>query len=186
MLNREIVEELFHEWVQDERLRIHMRAVEVVMRAAFEQYGNGSLDADRWCWTGLLHDADYDRWPDQHPKKIVGWLREQAEPEMAHAVAAHTHDEEPASRLADALLACDELTGFVCACSLVRPEGIRTLGAKSVQKKLKDKAFAAGVDRSCVREGFERLQVEPSPHIEFVIGALQPHAADLGLLGRDA
>ena len=120
-----------------------------------------------WGITGLLHDADYDQWPEEHPKRIVDWLREQGEEEIAYAVSFHqTQWNLPPKTMMDkCLLACDELTGFVIACCLVRPEGIATLEPKSVKKKLKDKAFAAKVDREIIKSSVELLGVDlDEPH----------------------
>ena len=169
-------------WTTNPSLLGHARAVEIAMRAAAAKYGGGA-DAEVWGITGLLHDADYDQWPDDHPHRIVAWLRERGEEEMAYAISTHnTHLGVPHKSLMDkALLAVDELTGFVVACCLVRPEGVATLEAKSVKKKLKDKAFAAKVDRDEIRRGAEMLGVELDEHIQFVIDALKPHAAELGI-----
>lgn len=175
-------------WTQSESLRKHARAVELVMQAAAHRYGSGTADEMRWGLAGLLHDADYEAWPDEHPHRIVQWLRDRDENAIAHAISAHytkwnvPHD-TPLDR---ALLACDELTGFVVACCLVRPEGVTTLTAKSVKKKLKDRAFAAKVERDEVRAGAERLGVDLGEHIEFVIEALRPHGAELGILGTQS
>jgi predicted hydrolase (HD superfamily) len=187
-LTREEAWELLCEWTPGEALRRHGRAVEVVMCAAAERYGRGADDVREFGLAGLLHDADYETWPDEHPRRIVAWLEERGEPAVAHAVSAHyTKWGVPyESTLDKALLACDELTGFVGACCLVRPDGIATLKPKSVRKKLKDKAFAAKVERSEVTAGMELLGVEPAEHIQFVIDALRPHAAELGLEGRGA
>jgi predicted hydrolase (HD superfamily) len=135
--------------------------------------------------TGLLHDADYDRWPEEHPRRIVAWLREQGEPEIAQAVVAHFDAAEvpDLTPLDRSLLACDELTGFVMACCLVRPDGIRSLSPASVKKKLKDKAFAAKVSRDDVFSGVGRLGVPLEEHIQLVIDALAPHAEALGIAG---
>jgi predicted hydrolase (HD superfamily) len=175
-----------HEWTAGPSLLGHARAVEAVMRRAAYRYGAGEADETTWAITGLLHDADYERWPDEHPTRIVAWLRECGEQEIAHAVAAHftRWGVEPESPLDKALLACDELTGFVVACALVRPDGIASLAPTSVKKKLKDRTFAAKVDRDEVRIGMERLGVEPDEHIQLVIAALTPHAEALGLRGR--
>lgn len=174
-----------HDWTETESLRRHARAVELVMRAAAHRYGAGEADADRWGLAGLLHDADYERWPEEHPRRTVAWLEERGEPELAHAVSAHYTKWGVAyeSTLDKALLACDELTGFVMAACLVRPEGVRTLTPKSVKKKLKDKAFAAKVDRDEIRAGAELLGVDLGEHIQLVIDALKPHAEELGLEG---
>ncbi len=174
------------EWTETEALRKHARAVEVVMRAAAHRYGAGADDEETWGVAGMLHDADYEKWPEEHPHKIVAWLRERGEEPIAHAVSAHyTKWEVPYDTLLDkALLACDELTGFIGACCLVRPEGIATLAPKSVKKKLKDKSFAAKVERGEVNAGAELLGVDLGEHIAFVIEALKPHAEELGLEGR--
>ena len=177
---------LLCDWTKTDALRKHARAVELVMRAAALRYGAGPADVEAWGLAGMLHDADYDRWPEEHPRRIVAWLEEHGEPEVAHAVSAHYTRWGVAyeSALDRALLACDELTGFVGACALVRPEGIATLEAKSVLKKLKDKGFAAKVERFEVSHGAELLGVELSAHVQFVIEALRPHALELGLSGR--
>ncbi len=177
--------EKLKEWTTSPALLNHARAVEAAMRLAAHRYGAGAADELRWALTGLVHDADYDRWPDEHPRLIVEWLKEQGEPEIAHAVAAHftAWGVEPDSLLDKALLACDELTGFVMACCLVRPEGIGSLNAASVKKKLKDKSFAAKVDRAEVYAGPERLGTSLEEHIQLVIEALLPHARSLGIEG---
>jgi predicted hydrolase (HD superfamily) len=182
-LTREEGWALLLEWTPTEALRKHARAVELVMRAAAERYGRGAADLERWGLAGMLHDADYDRWPEEHPRRIVAWLRERGEPELAHAVSAHyTGWGVPyQSTLDKALLACDELTGFVGACAKVRPDGILSLEPRSVLKKLKDKGFAAKVERGEVLQGVELLGVSLEEHIGFVIEALRPHAAELGL-----
>jgi predicted hydrolase (HD superfamily) len=174
------------EWTKTDALRKHARAVELVMRAAATRYGSGAADVERFGLAGMLHDADYEAWPEEHPKRIVAWLREQGEPEVAHAVSAHyTKWGVPyESQLDKALLACDELTGFVGACCHVREGGVTTLEPKSVIKKLKDKGFAAKVERAEVNAGVEMLGVDLSEHIAFVIEALRPHAAEVGLMGR--
>jgi predicted hydrolase (HD superfamily) len=172
-------------WTTNPSLLGHARAVEVVMRAAATEYGDGA-DPDVWAITGLLHDADYDQWPDEHPRRIVDWLRERREDEIAQAVSVHqtAWGIAPETMLDKCLLACDELAGFIIACSLVRPEGIATLKPKSVKKKLKDKAFAAKVDRDIIRNSVELLDVDFDRHIQFVIDALKPHAEELGITGK--
>jgi predicted hydrolase (HD superfamily) len=175
-----------NEWTEGAALHNHARAVEAVMRQAAHRYGRGAVDELRWALAGLLHDADYERWPDEHPQRIITWLREQAEPELAQAVTAHF---DPASipeltTLDKALLACDELAGFVMACCLVRPDGIRSLNPSSVRKKLKDKSFAAKVNRNDVYQGAERLGANLEEHIQLVIDALRPHADELGINGK--
>lgn len=174
------------EWTKTDSLRKHARAVEAVMRQAAHRYGNGADDEEAWSIAGMLHDADYEAWPDDHPNRIVAWLRERGEEPLAHAISAHyTKWNVPyETRLDKALLACDELTGFVMACCLVRPEGVHSLTPKSVKKKLKDKGFAAKVERDEVTAGAELLGVDLTEHIQFVIEALRPHADDLGIGAR--
>ena len=170
-------------WTTNPSLLGHARAVEIVMRAAASKYGGAP---EVWGITGLLHDADYDQWPEDHPKRIVDWLQEQGEEEIAHAVAFHQTKWglSPNGPMDKCLLACDELAGFVIACCLVRPEGIATLEPKSVKKKLKDKAFAAKVDREIIKSSVEILGVDLDEHIQFVIDALKPRAEELGIGGR--
>jgi len=176
-----------HEWTESPALRNHARAVEAAMRLAAHRYGAGAADEARWAITGLLHDADYDRWPDQHPRLIVAWLHEQGELEIAQAIAAHFDPSAipTLSTLDKALLACDELAGFVMACCLVRPDGIHSLAPSSVKKKLKDKAFAAKVKRDDVYQGAERLGVNLDEQIQLVIDALRSHAGGLGIAGAN-
>jgi len=185
-LNRDEAWEHLCAWTRTDALRNHARAVEVVMRAAAQRYGGGEDDVEPWGIAGMLHDADYEQWPEEHPRRIVAWLEERGEGSIAHAISAHyTKWGVPyESALDRALLACDELTGFVGACCLVRPDGIASLGAKSVKKKLKDKRFAAKVERGEVAAGAELLEVDLGEHIDFVIEALRPHAQELGLNGR--
>jgi len=158
------------------------------MRAAALRYGPGEEAVEAWGIAGMLHDADYERWPEDHPKRIVEWLRERDEEELAHAISAHyTQWGVPyESEMDRALLACDELTGFIMACCYLRPDGVASIKPKSVKKKLKDKKFAAGVERHEVQEGARLLEVEISEHIQFLIEALQPHAAELQIEGTGA
>jgi predicted hydrolase (HD superfamily) len=174
-----------HQWTESPALRNHARAVEAAMRKAAHRYGAGEADEPRWAIAGLVHDADYDRWPEQHPQLVVAWLRDQGEPEVAQAVTAHFDPAsvEPLTTLDKALLACDELTGFVMACCFVRPDGIRSLAPSSVKKKLKDKSFAAKINRDDVYQGVERLGANLDEHIALVIDALTPHAEALGITG---
>ncbi len=155
-LSREQALQRLQAWTKNPSLLTHARSVEIVMRAAAEKYGG---DPDQWAVTGLIHDADYDQWPGDHPRRMVDWLREQGEDEIAYAVSFHqtAWGLPPKTMLDKCLLACDELTGFVIACCLVRPDGIASLEPKSVKKKLKDKAFAAKVDREIVKNSMELL-----------------------------
>jgi predicted hydrolase (HD superfamily) len=175
-----------HEWVQSPALLRHMFTVEHVMRRAAPRYGGPGADADVWAIAGLLHDADYEKFPDEHPQHVMAWLREHGEEEIAYAVSAHSPRwGHPAkSALDKSLLACDELTGFIVACTWLRPDGIATLEAPSVLKKLKDTKFAAGVNREEVQLGAQLLGVELGEHISFVIAALKEKADEFGLQGQ--
>lgn len=179
-MTREEARTLLASMTQSASLLRHMRTVELVMEAYALQLGE---PADRWAIAGLLHDADYEAHPDQHPNVIVGKLKAAGEEEIAHAVSAHyTKWGVPyETRLDKALLACDELTGFIVACAQVRPEGIATLEVKSVIKKLKDKGFAAKVDREEVYKGAELFGVDLAAHIGFIIGVLQQNKEELGI-----
>lgn len=158
----------------------HMRTIELVMEAYATKLGE---DPEEWAVAGLLHDADYEAYPDQHPAMIVDKLRSLGEEKIAHAISAHyTKWNVSYDTLLDkALLACDELTGFVVACAQVRPEGIATLEPRSVIKKLKDKAFAAKVERDEVYKGAELMGVELAAHIGFIIDVLKANKEELGI-----
>jgi len=172
--------ELLISMTRSESLLRHMRTVELVMEAYAIKLGE---DAQRWAIAGLLHDADYEAFPDQHPKVIVAKLIEIGEKEIAHAISAHyTHWNVPYETMLDkALLACDEITGFIVACCQVRPDGIAALETKSVIKKLKDKGFAAKVDRNEVYKGAELFGVDLQEHISFIIETLRKNRNELGI-----
>ena len=176
------------EWTQTDSLRKHARAVEIVMQQASHRYGAGSAEEEKWGIAGILHDADYEQWPEDHPARIVAWLRDRGEEDLAYAVSAHyTKWNVPyKSQLDRSLVASDELTGFIVASCLVRPDGVLTIAPKSVRKKLKDKAFAAKVERAEVHAGVELLGVDLSEHIQFIIDSLRPHAEELGIGGKSA
>lgn len=165
---------------QSESLLRHMRTVELVMTAYAEKFGE---NPEEWAIAGLLHDADYEPFPDKHPNVIVEKLRGMGEEKIAHAISAHyTKWNVPYNTMLDkALLACDELTGFIVACCQVRPEGISTLEPKSVIKKLKDKGFAAKVDREEVYKGVDLLGVNLNDHIAFIIEVLRKNKQELGI-----
>ena len=180
---------LMHEYTQSEALRRHMYAVEIAMRAMAPRYGG---DADRWGLAGLLHDFDYERFPndarsatEQHPAEGVRLLRDRGMPEdVCQAILGHaTYTGVPReSDMARALFAVDELSGFIVACALVRPSrSLADLEVSSVRKKLKDKGFARGVNREDVVQGALELGVPLDEHIVFVIGALRPEEQVLGL-----
>jgi predicted hydrolase (HD superfamily) len=176
-----------HEWTKSEALRRHAYAVEAAVRAYARKRGE---DEAAWGNVALLHDFDYERHPtlDQHPQDGAPFLREAGYPEwFVRGVLSHANhlqnDVTRESDLEHVLFACDELAGFVHACGLVRPEGLSTLEARSVRKKLKQKSFASGVNRDDVTEGAEELGVDLDDHITVVIEALRPIAGELGLPG---
>ena len=171
---------ILNSMTRSESLLRHARTVELVMQAYARKLGE---DKNIWAVTGLLHDSDYEAHPEQHPNVIVNLLRERGEEEIAHAISAHyTHWGVSYDTLLDkALIACDEITGFVVACAQVRPERLQGLEAKSVQKKLKQKSFAASVDREEVRKGAELFGVDLAEHIGFIIQVLQQHQEELNL-----
>lgn len=184
-MHRDEALSILHEMTETESLRKHARAVEIVMRALAERSG---ADAEAWGIAGLLHDADYEKWPEEHPRRIVARLEALGEREIAHAISAHyTKWNVPhTTEMAKALLASDELTGFVVACCLVRPDGILTLEPKSVLKRFKDKAFAAKVEREEVLRACEIAGTTLEAQAATIIAALQPFAAELGIRGRSA
>jgi putative nucleotidyltransferase with HDIG domain len=182
---------LVHEYTASESLRKHMLAVEAAMRAYAGKFGE---DENRWGLAGLVHDFDYERFPnnshsatEEHPSEGVRILRGKGYPEdvlvaiLGHAQYTNTPRE---SRMAKTLFAVDELTGLITATALVRPtKSVHEVDARSVRKKMKDKAFARGVSRDDVVNGAAELGVDLDEHIAFVIGAMQARSADLGLSG---
>jgi putative nucleotidyltransferase with HDIG domain len=172
--------ELFCEWTESESLRRHVLGVEAAMRAYAEKYGE---DEELWAATGILHDLDYERHPDLetgHPRVALELFEEKGYPrELIDAVAGHAPylGVSRETRLAKALFAVDELTGFIAAVALVRPTGIEGLTPKSVKKKMKQPSFAAAVNRDEMRQGAADLGEDFDEHVAFVIAALQPRAA---------
>jgi putative nucleotidyltransferase with HDIG domain len=194
MPNREESWNLLCEYTQSESLRKHALAVEACMRAYARK-----LDGDEELWgvTALLHDFDYERWPnalhhptEEHPYEGSKILRDHGYPEeMIHAILGHAdYCKVPrVSALDKTLFACDELAGFLTACALIKPsKSIHEVEAASVKKKLKDKAFARGVNRDDVYKGAEELGVPLDEHIAFCIAALRTIAEELGLNGPSA
>jgi putative nucleotidyltransferase with HDIG domain len=185
---------LMHEYTQSDSLRKHMLAVEAAMRA---YAGKNGEDVERWGLAGLIHDFDYERFPndahsptEEHPSEGVRILRARGWPEdildaiMGHALYTNTPRVTP---MAKTLFAVDELTGLITATALVRPsKSVHEVEAKSVRKKMKDKAFARGVSREDVVNGANELGVDLDEHIAFVIAAMQRSADALGLAGVPA
>jgi putative nucleotidyltransferase with HDIG domain len=182
---------LMREYTASESLRKHMLAVEAAMRAYARKFGE---DEERWGITGLIHDFDYERFPnnahsptEEHPSEGVRVLRAKGYPEeILEAILGHAHytNTPRESMMAKTLFAVDELTGLITATALVRPtKSVHEVDAKSVRKKMKDKAFARGVSREDVVNGAAELGVDLDEHIAFVIAAMQARSADLGLSG---
>jgi len=182
---------LMHEYTASESLRKHMLAVEGAMRAYAQKFGE---DEERWGTTGLIHDFDYERFPnnahsptDEHPSEGVSVLRSKGYPEdVLQAILGHAHytNTPRESKMAKTLFAVDELTGLITATALVRPtKSVHEVDARSVRKKMKDKAFARGVSREDVVNGATELGVDLDEHITFVISSMQARSADLGLSG---
>jgi putative nucleotidyltransferase with HDIG domain len=182
---------LMREYTASESLRKHMLSVEAAMRAYAGKFGE---DEERWGTTGLIHDFDYERFPnnahsptEEHPSEGVRILRAKGYPaDILEAILGHAQycNTPRESRMAKTLFAVDELTGLITATALVRPtKSVHEVDAKSVRKKMKDKAFARGVSREDVINGAQDLGVDLNEHINFVIGAMQARSADLGLSG---
>ena len=182
---------LMHEYTASDSLRKHMLSVEAAMRAYAEHFGE---DPERWGLAGLIHDFDYERYPnadhsptEEHPAWGVRLLRERGWPEdVLQAILGHaTYSGVPReTRMARALFAVDELTGLITATALVKPtKSVHDVDAKSVRKKMKDKAFAKGVNRDDVILGTQELGIDLDTHIQFVIDAMRRSADAIGLAG---
>ncbi len=175
---------LMEEYTQSVSLRRHMLAVEAAMRAYARKFGE---DEEKWGIVGLLHDFDYEKWPDppDHPLKGAAILAEQGyQDDVIYAIKSHADylpDCPRVNRIDKALYACDELAGFVTACALMRPERLAGMQASSVKKKLKSKGFAASISRDDISRGAADLGVELDEHTQFVIDAMTPIATELGL-----
>ena len=182
-MNREEAWQLLCEWTESESLRRHMLAVEAAMRAYARRFGE---DEEKWGITGLLHDMDYERHPTpaEHPMVGVRELERLGYPEdVLEAIKGHADylDVPRETPMAKTLYAVDELSGFITACALMRPEGLEGMKAKSVRKKMKAKGFAASVNREDIVRGAEELGVDLNEHIEFVAAAMRERADELGL-----
>ncbi len=185
-MNRDEAWQLVCEYTQSDSLRKHMLAVEVALRAYARKEGE---DEEKWGLVGLLHDFDYERWPNppDHPLKGSEILTARGYPDdVIYAIKSHADyltDCPRVSRLDKTLYACDELAGFCTAVALMRPDGIHGMQAKSVRKKMKQKSFAANVSREDIVRGAEDLGVDLNEHIQFVIDAMLTIAEQLGLAG---
>jgi putative nucleotidyltransferase with HDIG domain len=187
-LNRELSWELMCTWTESDSLRKHMLAVEAAMRAYARRFGE---DEEKWGITGLLHDMDYEKHPtpDEHPMVGVRELESRGYPQdVIHAIKGHADylDVPRDTLMSKTLYAVDELSGFIVACALMRPEGLENMKAKSVRKKMKQKSFAAAVNREDIVRGAEELGVDLNEHIEFVAYALRERSGELGFRPREA
>src|SRR5256885_14225042 len=179
--------ELFCEWTESDSLRKHVLGVEAAMVSYAREWGE---DEELWAATGILHDLDYERYPDLetgHPRYALKELEQREYPrELIDAVAGHADflGVPRETRLAKTLYAVDELSGFVAACALVRPTGIHGLAPKSVKKKMKQPSFAAAVNRDDMLRAADELGVDFTEHVARVIAAMEERAGELGLEGQ--
>lgn len=180
VLSREEAHHLLHDWVKNERLQLHMKQVAHLMKCwAAEKEHLPASDQWRWEMAGLLHDADWDQWPEQHCKKIIEELEaRQIDPEIIRAIASHGPNHfgvEPVTRMDQMLYAFDELSGLIHAYSLMRPEGYTGMELKGVKKRFKEKSFAANVNREEILDAVSRAGLELDGVIGFIISK-QPTA----------
>ena len=174
VMSREDAYDLLADWVKNERLQLHMKQVAYLMKCwAAEREQLAVADQWRWEMAGLLHDADWDQWPEQHCKKIIEELEaRQIDPEIIRAIASHGPNHfgvEPVTRMDQMLYAFDELSGLIHAYSLMRPEGYAGMELKGVKKRLKEKSFAANVNRDEIMDAMNRAGVELDSLIPFII-----------------
>lgn len=174
VLTRQEAETLLNEWVLNDRLKLHMKQVAYLMKCWAKE--KEQLDeADQWRWemAGLLHDADWDQWPDEHCAKIIKELEtRQVDPEVVHAIASHGplhFGVEPQTKMDKMLYAFDELSGLIHAYSLMRPNGYEGMDVKGVKKRLKDKAFAANVSRDDINDASSRADISMNDLIGFIV-----------------
>jgi predicted hydrolase (HD superfamily) len=174
VLSREAANQLLANWVKNERLQLHMKQVAYLMKCwAAEK--EGLSEADQWQWemAGLLHDADWDQWPELHCIKIIEYLEHQhVDPEIIRAIASHGPNHfgvEPVTKMDKMLFAFDELSGLTHAYSLMRPEGYAGMELKGIKKRFKEKAFAASVNREEIQDAMNRAGVELENIMQFII-----------------
>ncbi len=181
VLSRAESYQLLDEWVLNDRLKLHMRQIAQLMQAwASEKEELNEQDQWRWEMAGLLHDADWDQWPDQHCKKIIEELEQgNIDPGVIHAIASHGHlhfGVLPETKMDKMLYAFDELSGLIHAYSLMRPQGYEGMELKGVKKRLKEKTFAAGVNRDEIADACQRAEITLEDLIQFII-TYQPQVA---------
>ena len=174
VLSREAAYELLDDWVKNERLKLHMKQVAHLMKGwAAEKEGLDEADQWRWEMAGLLHDADWDQWPELHCKKIIEELEKRnIDPEIIHAIASHGPAHfgvEPETKMDKMLYAFDELSGLIHAYSLMRPNGYEGMDIKGVKKRLKEKSFAANVSREEIQDACTNAGIALDDLIAFII-----------------
>jgi predicted hydrolase (HD superfamily) len=174
VLSQEDAYSLFNEWVLNPKLKMHMLQVAALMKAwAAEKHNEDEKGQWRWEMAGLLHDADWDQWPDLHCKKIIEYLESKnIDPEIIRAIASHGpihFGVEPVTTMDKMLYAFDELSGLIHAYSLMRPGGYDGMDVKGVKKRLKDKAFAANVSRDDINDACNRADITLDDLIDFII-----------------
>lgn len=174
VLSKNEAEQLLNDWVKNERLKLHMKQVAHLMKTwAGEKEQLNQADQWRWEMAGLLHDADWDQWPELHCKKIIAELEDRnIDPEIIRAIASHGPDHfgvEPVSKMDKMLFAFDELSGLIHAYSLMRPEGYTGMELKGVKKRIKEKSFAANVNREEIMDAMNRAGVELDQLAQFII-----------------
>ena len=182
LLTREVAFALLDDWVNNDRLKLHMFQVGGLMKAwAISTEQADETLAWKWEMSGLLHDADWDQWPDQHCKKIIEYLESlNIDPEVLHAIASHGHIHfgvEPITNMDKMLYAFDELSGLIHAYSLMRPTGYDGMDTKGVLKRLKEKTFASGVSRDDIHDACARAEISLEDLIRFII----QHQPGIGL-----
>ncbi len=174
VLTRQEAETLLNEWVLNERLKLHMKQVANLMKCWAKEKEHLN-DADQWRWemAGLLHDADWDQWPDQHCKKIIEELeKRQVDPEVIRAIASHGplhFGVKPETKMDRMLYAFDELSGLIHAYASMRPNGYEGMDVKGVKKRLKEKAFAANVSRDEINDASNRAEISQEDMIDFIV-----------------
>lgn len=178
VLCRDEAYNLLNDWVKNERLKLHMKQVAILMKCwAAEKEGLDEADQWRWEMAGLLHDADWDQWPEQHCRKIIEELEsKQIDPEIIRAIASHGPNHfgvEPETKMDKMLYAFDELSGLIHAYSLMRPEGYAGMELKGVKKRLKEKSFAANVNRNEIADSLNRAGIELDDLVPFIIARQQ-------------
>ena len=174
LLSMEEAHQLLHEWVPNQRLQLHMKQVAALMKAwAIEKEGLDAGTAHAWELAGLLHDADWEKYPETHCKKIIEELeRRHVDPAVIHCIASHGpkyFGVEPVSKMDHMIYVFDELSGFIHAASLIRPTGYEGMDAKSVLKKLKTLSFAAQVNREDITDAISRVDQTPEEIISFIL-----------------